>query len=109
LFDDTDDETPERRRMIEHLDYEAVEAAEASIDAFVSKRDREREELNRVEDAWAESTRRHRRKVRLANGHAWIAYFDHLALCYERRADEFRDRSRKVAALVEALAEEEVA
>ena len=91
------------------FDVEAAEKAEQQINLFIDKRSREREEANRVEAAWAESTRRHRRKVRLTNGNAWVEYFDHLASCHERRADEFRDRSREVAALVEALAEEEVA
>jgi hypothetical protein len=91
------------------FDVEAAEKAEQQINLFIDKRSREREEANRVEAAWAESTRRHRRKVHLTNGNAWVEYFDHLASCHERRADEFRDRSREVAALVEALAEEEVA
>jgi hypothetical protein len=87
-------------------DVETVEKSEASIDAFILKRSREREEANRIEEAWAESTRRYRHKVRLANGYAWVDYFDHLALRHERRADEFRDRSREVAAMVEALVDE---
>jgi hypothetical protein len=92
------------RRTMDLFDVEAVERAEAELDNFISKRSREREEANRVEAAWAESTRRHRHKVRLANGYAWVEYFDHLALCHERRADEFRDRSREVSGMVKALA-----
>lgn len=91
------------------FDLEAVERAEAELDNFISKRSREREEANRTEELWRASERRNRHKIRLANGHAWVEYFDHLALCHERRADEFRDRSREVLALVEALREEEVA
>ena len=88
------------------FDVEAAEKAEQQINLFIDKRSREREEANRVEAAWAESTRRHRQKVRLANGHAWVGYFDHLASCHERRADEYHDRSREVAAMVEALVDE---
>ncbi len=84
----------------------AIERAESEIDRFISKRTREREEANRIEAAWAESAHRHRYKTRVSNGRAWVAYFDHLALCCERRADEYRDRSREVSEMVEALADE---
>jgi hypothetical protein len=43
---------------VEHLELpgvDAVEAAEAQIDAFISKRAKEREEANRLEAAWAET------------------------------------------------------
>lgn len=88
------------------LDVEALEKAESQIDQFIEKRSREREEANRVEAAWAESALRHRRKMRLANGHAWVEYFEQLALCHERRADEYRDRSREVSTMVDALSAE---
>ena len=87
-------------------DVEAVEKAEASIDAFILKCSKERDEANAQEEQWRASERRLRRKVRLANGHAWVEYFDNLAACHERRAGEYRDRSREVAAMVEALVDE---
>jgi hypothetical protein len=87
------------------FDVEAVEAAKALIDAFISKRSLEKQEANRVEAAWAESAIRQRRKVRFANGRAWRDYYDHLALCCERRADEYRDRSREVSEMIGALDE----
>lgn len=94
---------------MELFDIEAAEKAEKSIDEFINRRSKAKEKANAEEELWRASVRRHRRKVRLANGHAWINYFEHLAACHKRRAEEFRDRSREVAALVEALAEEEVA
>jgi hypothetical protein len=87
-------------------DVDAVEPAEASLDAFILKRSRGRDKANALEEMWRASERRHRRTVRLANGHAWVEYFDHLALCHERRAGEYRDRSREVSTLVEALVDE---
>ena len=87
------------------FDVGARARAESEIDRFISKRSREREEANRIEAAWAESARRHRHETRLANGNAWVAYFDHLALCCERRADEYRARSREVSGMIDALDE----
>jgi hypothetical protein len=84
------------------FDIEAAEKAEKSIDAFINRRSKAKEKANAEEELWRASERRHRRKVRLTHGHAWIEYFDHLALCHKRRADEFRDRSREVAAFVDA-------
>lgn len=85
------------------MDVEAVERVEAELDAFISKRAREMAEANRTEEMWRASERRHRRKVRLANGQAWIDCFDHLALCHERRAAEYKDKSRGVAEMVSTL------
>jgi hypothetical protein len=90
------------------LDPAAVERAESEIDNFINKRAGARDKANALEEMWRASERRHRRKVRLANGHAWVAYFDHLALCYERRADEYWDRSREVSEMIYALGSEEV-
>ncbi len=87
-------------------DVEAVERAESEIDRFILKRDRERAEANRTEELWRRSEARQRRKVQIANGRDWVAYLEHLALCCERRAGEYRDRSREVAAMVAALADE---
>jgi hypothetical protein len=88
-------------------DVEAVEKAERDLDRFISRRSATQEEAEALEEMWRASERRHRQKVRLANGHAWVAYFDHLALCCERRAHEYRDRSREVSAMVDALNEGE--
>jgi hypothetical protein len=88
-------------------DVEAVEKAERDLDRFISRRSASQEEAEALEEMWRASERRHRLKIRLANGHAWVAYFDRLALCCERRADEYRDRSREVSAMVDALNEGE--
>ena len=91
------------------FDVKAVEKVGVELDRFIEKRAREKADANKVEEIWRASERRHRYKIRLANGHAWVEYFDHLALCCERRADEYRDRGREVSEMVEALAEEGVA
>ena len=87
-------------------DVEAVERAGASISAFINSRSKAKEKANAQEELWRASECRHRHKVRLANGHAWVEYFENLASSHERRADEFRDRSREVSAIVEALVDE---
>ena len=88
------------------LDVAAIERAERDLDAFVNKRSKEREEANAEEELWRVSERRHRRKARIANGHAWVEYYEHLAHCHEQRAEEYRNRSRKASELVAALADE---
>ena len=89
------------------FDIEAAEKAEKSIDAFINRRrSKAKEKANALEELWRASERRHRRNIRLANGQAWVAYFDKLASSHERRAGEYRDRSREVAAMVNALADE---
>jgi uncharacterized protein YifE (UPF0438 family) len=60
LFVSKSDDTSERRKM--DLDVEAVERVEAELDAFVEKRAREKAEANRIEEEWAESERRVRKK-----------------------------------------------
>jgi hypothetical protein len=88
------------------FDIEAAEKAEKSMDEFVNRRSKAKEKANAQEELLRATERRHRRKIRLAKSHAWIDYFDHLALCHERRAVEFRDRSRDVSAIVDAPADE---
>ena len=59
-------------------------------------------DADKVEELWRASEPRQRHKLRLANGHAWVGYFDHLALCHEGRAGKYRDRSREVGAMIDA-------
>jgi hypothetical protein len=61
---------------VDLYDVDAVERAESEIDNFISKRALEKVEANRTEEMWRTSELRHRHKIRLANGHAWIEYFD---------------------------------
>jgi hypothetical protein len=71
---------------LEFFDVEAAEKAEASIDAFINKRFREREEANRVEAAWAESFRRFNEHRRERNRELWRIYHLERAECLERTA-----------------------
>jgi hypothetical protein len=46
-------------------------------------------DIDKAEELWRASERRQRHKLRLANGHAWVGYFDHLALYHEGRAGQW--------------------
>jgi hypothetical protein len=87
-IDTTDYETAERRRMIERLDYEATEAVEQQLDQFIEKRTREREDANRIEEAWAESERRHQEHRRERNRELWRTWHLGQAERLERTAAE---------------------
>ncbi len=82
---------------------EAVQRVEAELVAPRSERSREREGASRPEEMWRPSERRHRHKISLAIGHAWIGYVEHLALCQERRPDEYKDKSHGKDEMVRAL------
>lgn len=94
------------RRITLSMDVDKIEAAEKALDEFINARSRQKKEAIAEEEMWRAGARRHRHKIRLANGRAWVEYFDHLAFCHERRADEYRDRSREVSAMVDTLADE---
>ncbi len=97
-IDTTDDEKTERRRMVERMDYEEVERVEAELDNFISKRSREREEANRTEAAWAESTRRVNEKRRRSNRMAWIDYFGHMNRLHLSLAADHADKRGRLMA-----------
>ena len=77
--------------MLERLDYEAVEAVEQQLDAFIERRARERADANRTEELWAISEARERERRREENREAWRSYHlllagNHAALCDGHRA-----------------------
>lgn len=84
--------------MIERMDYEATEAVEAQLDAFIEKRARESEEVNRIEAAWKESERRHRERRREENREAWRSFYLGQAERLERTAAELAANHRAKAA-----------
>jgi hypothetical protein len=86
------------------FDVEAVEAAEASIDAFIERRARDKREANRVEEAWAESERLHRQRRRERNRELWRTWHLGQAERLERTAAELAADHR---ARAETLAEGE--
>jgi hypothetical protein len=79
-------------------DVEAVERAEASIDAFINKRHRGREKVNAEEEAWKESTRRVNETRRQVNRQAWIDYFDHMNRLHLSLAAEHADKRARLMA-----------
>ncbi len=56
------------------LDPVKVEAAEKQIDSFIASRARERSEANRIEAAWAETTRRYNEKRRREHRELWLDF-----------------------------------
>lgn len=77
-------------------DVDAVEAAEASIDQFIERRARDREDANREEEAWAESTRRVNEKRRRANRQAWLAFYEHMNRLHLGLAAEHADKRSRL-------------
>ena len=82
--------------MIERTDYEAAERAEAELDRFISKRDREREEANRTEGLWRASERRVREKRRQANRQAWIDHHGKMYRLHLGLADEHTEKRSRL-------------
>ena len=79
--------------MLERADYEAVEAAEASLDSFILKRSRSQEAANREEAAWAESTRRVNEKRWRENREAWASHYEAMYLTHARLASDHAARA----------------
>jgi hypothetical protein len=75
---------------------EAVERVEAELDAFINKRSREREEANREEEDWKESTRRVNEKRRRANRCAWVDHHRQINLLHLGLAAEHADKSSRL-------------
>ncbi len=77
-------------------DVEAVEAAEASLDAFTSKRARDKENANEEEELWKASTRLVNEKRRQANRMAWIDYYGHMHRLHLGLAAEHADKRSRL-------------
>ncbi len=75
-------------------DVSTGEKVEKDLDAFISKRDKERRlsEGERAEEAaWRESVRRHNAKLEAEAGRSRLAWEKHLRTVYATRMDE-KDR-----------------
>jgi hypothetical protein len=83
--------------MLERMDFEAVEAAEAALDQFIERRARGREDAQREEEFWKESTRRVNEKRRRENLAAWCEYYRQLALRHHDLAAENAARADALA------------
>jgi uncharacterized protein YifE (UPF0438 family) len=84
--------THQKGEVLLRANVEAVERVEAELDAFINKRSREREEANREEEAWKESTRRVNETRRRANRCAWIDHHGHMNLLHLGLAAEHADK-----------------
>ncbi len=81
------------RRMMDLFDLEAAEKAESQIDAFILKRSRERDDANRIEEAWKESTRRVNEKRLRENRDAWAAHYEAMYRTHARLASDHAARA----------------
>jgi hypothetical protein len=72
-------------------DVAAAERAERDLEAFINRRSKGREEANRLEAAWAESTRRVNEKRRRTKRWAWVAHHDRMTRTHQALADEHAD------------------
>ena len=78
------------------FDVEAAEKAEAQIDAFISKRVKEREDANKEAKFWVEQERRHREKRRRPNRQAWIDHHDLMSRLHHGLAAEHADKRSRL-------------
>jgi hypothetical protein len=78
------------------VDPDQIEKAEASIDQFIAKRARERADADKVDELWAESTRRHKERRREENRQAWREYERHLERVHMDLALEHRAKAEKL-------------
>ncbi len=76
------------------LDVATAEQAEQQIDAFIRARSRSQEEANRVEEAWAESTRRFNLHRHRGHAKAWLEYHDRQLAALEATFDALIARHR---------------
>ena len=86
-------------------DLAAAERAERDLDAFINRRSKGREEANRLEAAWAESTRRVNEKRRRTNRWAWVAHHDRMTRTQQALVDEHAGTRSRL--LTEILLEEQ--
>jgi hypothetical protein len=70
--------------------------ASDSIDALIERRVREKSNANELEEMYAESTRRHREKIREANRWGWARFYERLAENHAKLAEENRKRAAEL-------------
>ena len=82
------------------LDPAAVERAERSLDEFINSRLKAKDKANELEEAWAESERKHRQCRREENREAWRCFYLEQAERLERTAAELAASHRARAAML---------
>ncbi len=84
-----------------------IEAAEASLNAFIEKRARGaksgRGRANEEAERWREKDARHGHALKLVNATAWAAYYGGLALRHHDLAAENAAKRDEYAAIVREL------
>jgi hypothetical protein len=89
------------------IDVASIEAAEASIDAFIERRARNAKDghstANAEEDYWKERDRRQTRARRLENAREWASHYGGLALAHHDRAAICAQKRDEALALVRKL------
>ncbi len=84
-----------------------LEAAEASLDAFIERRARDakdgRARANEEADRWRARDARYGSAVRLVNARAWAEYFGGLALASHDAAARYAEKRDEALAIVREL------
>ncbi len=88
-------------------EFASVEAAEASLDAFIERRARDakdgRARANEEADRWRARDARYGSAVRLVNARAWAQYFGGLALASHDAAARYAEKRDEALTLVREL------
>jgi hypothetical protein len=78
-------------------DTRSLDAAEASIDAFIERRARRGEtDPDESEDLWVESVRRFNERARTERRAQWIAYHECMCRLHTQLAGEHAEKAEKL-------------
>jgi hypothetical protein len=75
---------------------EHAEMVEKELDAFIERRAKSNPDPDETEASYAESVRRYHARRRDQNRWAWIRYYEGLARCHTRLAEEHEARVRQL-------------
>src|SRR5215212_4347563 len=78
------------------FDVTAVERAEASLDAFINSRSRDKKRANEQEELWAALERRVREKRSHELQQAWIDHHGHMSVLHTDLALEHADKRARL-------------
>ncbi len=70
-----------------------LDKANAEVDAFIDKRDKQREAVNAREEGWRQSVREHHARRREQNRWEWIRYFETLSENHQKTSERYRERA----------------
>jgi hypothetical protein len=101
LSTDNDERRPSVDVEVERstgLDPFSVERAEASLDAFINSRSRDKKKANSEEEMWRASERRVRAQRRQENRQSWLEYYEKMNRLHLGIAAEHADRRSRLLA-----------